>query len=58
MILQAEKINKRFMRKNGGSNFFYAVQDMRCHLIPDSSSLYSDVQAAVKVRFLIYCQVF
>ncbi|WP_024295813.1 ABC transporter ATP-binding protein [Lacrimispora indolis] len=32
MILQAEKINKRFMRKNGGSNFFYAVQDMSLSL--------------------------
>lgn len=32
MILQAEKVNKRFMRKNGESNFFYAVQDMTLSL--------------------------
>lgn len=32
MILQAEKINKKFMRKSGGSNFFYAVQDMSLSL--------------------------
>ncbi len=27
MILKAEGINKRFFRKSGGANFFYAVQD-------------------------------
>lgn len=37
MILQAEKVSKRFMRKSGESNFFYAVQDMSLSL--DSGQL-------------------
>lgn len=37
MILHAEKVNKRFMRKSGESNFFYAVKDISLSL--DSGQL-------------------